>query len=202
MKARSEHEGEPSILDDRARLAAVKTPHAVRPRRRRADGLDGAEDEPRTAAIDGCPRPWRQAVVLARLRAHDAPQRVSGAPSIVVNIGHETRIFHAFVTSAPAAFDAPATLTLYASTSSDLAGFVADDAAFAAGEAQSAARLVLVDALELTWQRARYRETGHPLVPADAAFVEPRTLQRWLWRRLLALPYDEVTSHGTDTSSR
>jgi hypothetical protein len=109
---------------------------------------------------------------------------VSGAPSIVVSIGRETRIFHAFVTSAPAAFDAPATLTLYASTSSDLAGFAADDAAFEPVESQPLVRLVLVDALELTWQRARYHQAGHRLVPADVGFVGPTMLQRWLWLRL------------------
>jgi hypothetical protein len=136
------------------------------------------------AAIDGRLRPRQQAVVPAWLRAHDSPRPVSGAPSIVVSIGHETRVFHAFVTSAPAVFDAPATLTLYASTWSDLAGFAANDAAFEPVEPQSPVRLVLVDALELTWQRARCHEAGYRLMPADAGFVGLTTLQQWLWRRL------------------
>jgi hypothetical protein len=188
MKARSEYEGEPSILDDRARLAAVKTPRAARPRRRRAGGLDRAEDEPRTAAIDGRPRLWRQAVVPALLRAHDSPRPVSAAPSIVVTIGNDTRVFRAFVTAASVQHDAPSTITLYSSTVTDLAGFAAEDVTPEPSAAASSARLVLVDAIELSWQRARYREAGHRLFPADAVLAGPTTLQRWLWRRLLAMP--------------
>jgi hypothetical protein len=54
--------------------------------------------------------------------------------------------------------------------------------------AAAPARLVLVDAIELSWQRARYREAGHRLFPADAVLAGSTTLQRWLWRRLFALP--------------
>ncbi len=186
MKARSEHGGEPSLTDGRARLDAVKTPRTARPRRRRADGLDRADDELRTAAIDGCPRLWRQAVVPALLRAHDSPRPASGGPSIVVTIGHETRVFHAFITMAPVGYDAPSTITLYVSTRADLAAFAANDP-IELGIADSCARLVLVDAMELTWQRARCRQAGHRLVPADVGFVGPEMLQRWLWRRLFAM---------------
>jgi hypothetical protein len=127
---------------------------------------------------------------------------VSGAPSIIVTIGYETRVFHAFVTSAPVALDAPATLTLYASTSADLANLVGANVTLDAVADQSAARLVLVDGMELTWQRARCREAGHRLVPVDGGFIGLTTLQRWLWRRLLKSPFDEVLNHGRNTSSR
>jgi hypothetical protein len=186
MKARSEHEGGPSIIDGRARLAAVKTPHAVRPRRRRAGGLDGVDDELRTAAIDGRRRPWQQAVVPTLLRAHDSPRPVSGAPSIVVSIGYETRVFHAFVTAALVRHDAPSTITLYRSTLTDLAGFAADEVMLEPPAAASSARLVLVDAMELTWQRAQWCAAGHRSFPADERFVGLATLQRWLWQRLQA----------------
>jgi hypothetical protein len=43
---------------------------------------------------------------------------------------------------------------------------------------------VLVDTLELEWQRRRWRETGHPLAAADGTLVGLATLQRWLWQRL------------------
>lgn len=183
MKARLKHEGEPSIIDGRARLGAVKTPHAVRPRRRRAHGLDGAEDEPRTAAMDGRRGLWPAAVDTPLLRTHDGDLPMYDAPSITVTIGHQTRIFHAFVTSAPVALDAPATLTLCASSSADLAAFAADDMR-EPELAQSPARLVLVDAMELMWQRRRWREAGHQLLPADAHLAGLTTLQGWLWGRL------------------
>ena len=37
-------------------------------------------------------------------------------PSIQVTIGRQTRLYHAFITTAPAALDAPSTLTLCAWT--------------------------------------------------------------------------------------
>lgn len=47
-------------------------------------------------------------------------------PSITVTIGRHTRIYYAFVTSAPAELDAPSTMTLYAATFADVVGFAAD----------------------------------------------------------------------------
>jgi hypothetical protein len=45
-------------------------------------------------------------------------------------------------------------------------------------------RLVLVDAMELAWQRAKYRGHQHALLPADPGLVGLNTLQHWLWQRL------------------
>jgi hypothetical protein len=45
---------------------------------------------------------------------------------------------------------------------------------------------VLIDAVELTWQRARYAERGHRLTTPDDALVSVKTLQLWLWQRLKA----------------
>ena len=39
-------------------------------------------------------------------------------------------------------------------------------------------------ALELAWQRARYRGNQHLLLPADHGLVGLNTLQHWLWQRL------------------
>lgn len=107
----------------------------------------------------------------------------SSAPGIVVTIGQQSRLYHAFVTSAPCRLDAPATMTLYASTLADVAVFAASEIAFDAAYARSCARLVLVDATELAWQRARCREGRHLLVQTDSVLVGPSTLQSWLWRR-------------------
>ena len=75
-------------------------------------------------------------------------------------------------------------MTLYASTLSDVAVFAANEVVLDASGARSCARLVLVDATELAWQRARCREGRHLLAPADAGLVGATTLQHWLWRRL------------------
>jgi len=104
--------------------------------------------------------------------------------SIVVTIGGQSRRYEAFVTSAPARLDAPSTMTLYASTLGDVAMFAANDVALDPTSARSGARLILVDATELTWQRARCREARHLLVPADPWLAGANTLQPWLWRRL------------------
>jgi len=45
---------------------------------------------------------------------------------------------------------------------------------------------VLVDAMELAWQRAKYRGHQHLLLPADPVLVSLNTLQHWLWQRLQA----------------
>ena len=47
-------------------------------------------------------------------------------PSIAVTIGRQMRLFHAFVTTAPAVLDAPSTLTLYLATLSDVCGLAAE----------------------------------------------------------------------------
>jgi hypothetical protein len=104
--------------------------------------------------------------------------------SILVSIGERSRVYQAFVTSAPAALDSPSTVTLYDATLADVGVFVLEETVLDAGRASSKARLVLVDAAELPWQRARCREGRHLFAPADAVLVDSNTLQQWLWRRL------------------
>ena len=59
------------------------------------------------------------------------------------------RLYHAYITTAPATVDAPSTMTLYESTVTDLAGFAIDPEGFDVCRPRTSARLVLIDALEL-----------------------------------------------------
>jgi hypothetical protein len=113
-------------------------------------------------------------------------RQMSITPSITVTIGHHTRLYFAFVTTSPADLDSPATLTLHASTLSDVCGFAADPITYDELRGRTPARLVLVEAMELAWQKARYRGNQHLFVPADPGLVGLNTLQHWLWQRLQA----------------
>jgi hypothetical protein len=118
--------------------------------------------------------------------------QASLTPSITVAIGRHTRVYAAFVTTAPVELDAPATVTLHAGSFSEVAGFAADPEPHACARGRLTARLVLIDAAELTWQRARYRAGQHALLPADPGLVGLNTLQHWLWHRLQAPVATEV----------
>ena len=119
-------------------------------------------------------------------------RHLSVTPSISVTIGRQTRLYFAFVTTAPADLDSPSTVTLHAATLSDVAGFAADPITCDTSKAKTPARLVLVDALELAWQRAKYTASHHALLPADRVLVGLNTLQHWLWQRLQAAAASEV----------
>ena len=108
----------------------------------------------------------------------------STTPTIIVAIGRQAQQFHAVVTTAPPPLDAPATLTLYEATLADVSGMAASPPVLHQRRADSPARLVLVDAMELAWQRATYRGHQHPLLAADPGLVGLNTLQHWLWQRL------------------
>lgn len=107
-------------------------------------------------------------------------------PRTTVAIGQQAREYHAYITTAPVALDAPSTMTLYASTATDLAGFACDPEVLGSRISTARARLVLIDAIELAWQRARYVEAGHPFTTPDEVLVSLSTLQLWLWQRLKA----------------
>jgi hypothetical protein len=109
---------------------------------------------------------------------------MSITPSIGVTIGRQTRLYYAFITTAPATLDAPSTVTLHASALADLSGLACDDVVFDVCRAKTRARLLLVDATELAWQRRRVREHQHLFVAADPVLVGLNTLQQWLWCRL------------------
>jgi hypothetical protein len=113
-------------------------------------------------------------------------RHLSITPSITVTIGRHTRLYFAFVTTAPAELDSSATVTLHASTFSDVLGFAAEPITTDEQSARAAGRLVLVEAMELAWQKAKYRGHNHVLLPADPGLVALNTLQLWLWQRLQA----------------
>ena len=117
-------------------------------------------------------------------------------PTIEIAIGRELRLYHAYVTTAPAKLDAPATLTLYAAPLSDVSGMAAAPIQLDAARAKEPARLVLVDGSEFEWQQARYREAQHLFKPADPVLVGLNTLQHWLWSRLGAPHPHVVIGHG------
>ena len=105
-------------------------------------------------------------------------------PNITVTIGHHTRIYFAFVTTAPTELDSPATVTLHTATFADVVNLAAEPITFDSARGGTPARLVLIDAMELAWQRAKYRGHQHLLLPADPGLVGLNTLQHWLWQRL------------------
>lgn len=105
-------------------------------------------------------------------------------PSITVTIGRYTRLYFAYVTTAPPDLDAPSTMTLHAAPLADVAGLAADELTVNRDRARMPARLVLIDAAELAWQRARYRGNHRLFVRACPVLVGLNTLQQWLWQRL------------------
>ena len=110
----------------------------------------------------------------------------STSPSIEVTIGGQLRIYHAFVTTAAPALDGPSTMTLHASTLSDVCGLAADPMVHDVATGRTPARLVLIESRELAWHKAQYRAEHCLCAPADPVLVSLRTLQCWLWQRLQA----------------
>jgi hypothetical protein len=119
-------------------------------------------------------------------------QEFSPMPSIAVAIGGQLRVYHAFVTTAGPELDGPSTLTLHASTLTDLSGFAADPIVHETARGRAPARLVLIEMRELAWHRARYRAEHRIFAPADPVLVSLTTLQHWLWSRLQASAANEV----------
>jgi hypothetical protein len=113
-------------------------------------------------------------------------RQLSITPSITVTIGRHTRQYFAFVTTAPPELDSPATVTLHEGPFSDVVGLAADPVTHTELRAHIPARLVLIEALELAWQRAKYRGHQHLFLRADPGLVGLNTLQQWLWQRLQA----------------
>ena len=107
-------------------------------------------------------------------------------PTISIDIGGQTRIYQAFVTTARPPLDGPSTLTLHTANFADVAGFAANPIPFNAEFGRKTARIVLVDATELAWHRAAYRSEGCLFAPVDPHLIGLPALQKWLWHRLLA----------------
>jgi hypothetical protein len=116
-------------------------------------------------------------------------------PSIGVTIGRHSRLYYAYITTAPATLDAPSTMTLYAATLADVSGLGCDEIQVDTFRAKTSARLVLVDSSELGWQRRRCREKKHLFAAADPVLVGLNTLQQWLWQRLGAPATEEENAN-------
>jgi hypothetical protein len=110
--------------------------------------------------------------------------------------GHGPRVYHAFITTAPAAYHAPSTLTLHSASLNDVAGLAADPVRLELARRQRSGRLVLVETTHFVWQRARYREGRHLFTPADPLLVGLNTLQHWLWHRIGLPPADRPRAHA------
>jgi hypothetical protein len=117
-------------------------------------------------------------------------------PSIGVTIGRLTRLYYLYITTAPAAVDAPSTVTICAAPLVDLAGLALDEIVFDSCRARTTARLILVDTTERSCQRRRTREHKHLLAAADPVLVGLTRLQQWLWQRLGVLSADENAPLG------
>jgi len=115
-------------------------------------------------------------------------------PSITVTIGHHTRLYFAFITTAPAELDSPATITLLADTLLELSCYAEDPFSLDTTRSQYASRLLLVDALERAWQCAKYEGNGHLLIAADPRLTGFNTLQELLWRLLLTGSLNQVAA--------
>jgi hypothetical protein len=111
---------------------------------------------------------------------------ISPLPTIAVTIGRETRLYHAFVTTAPATLDGPRTMTLYEGTFAEVSGWATTQLPCDAVLPNTPTRVVLVEASERRWHRTSYRDEGHLLAEADSVLVGLNTLQHWLWQRLQA----------------
>jgi hypothetical protein len=114
----------------------------------------------------------------------DAMRQLSITPSITVTIGPHTRLYLAFVTSAPATLDSPGTITLHESTYSDILGFADEPISVDVDAGKRPGRLILIDALEFAWQQAKYHGEHYSILPADRILVGSNTLQHWLWERI------------------
>ena len=108
---------------------------------------------------------------------------LSVTPNVSVTIGRHTRQYFAYVTTAPDLLDSPATLTLQHGPFREVIAFAAEPIPHESMW-RTTARLVLVDAMELAWQRARYHGHNYLFLAADTRLAGPNTLQQWLWQRL------------------
>jgi hypothetical protein len=115
-------------------------------------------------------------------------------PSITVTIGRHTRLYFAFITTAPAELDSPATITLLADTLLELSCYAEDPFSLDTTRSRYASRLVLMDAFQRAWQCAKYEGNGHLLIAADPRMADFNTLQEMLWHLLLTASLNQVAA--------
>lgn len=105
-------------------------------------------------------------------------------PSIAVTVGRSSRLFNLYLTTAPVTLDAPSTITLHAASLDHIANLADVPLSMDAANERVSSRLVLIDVLELDWQRRTLKEHGYRLIEADPLLLRPDSLERWLWQRL------------------
>ena len=108
--------------------------------------------------------------------------QLSITPNITVTIGGLTRLYLAFVTTAPAELDLPKTVTVDEGPFQEVIGLAADPVTVDATRTQMPARVVEVG--DRAWQRATYRGHHYLFLAADRWLVSPEKLQSSLWQRL------------------
>ncbi len=111
-------------------------------------------------------------------------RQLSITPTITVTIGRHTRLYFAYVTTAPPALDSPNTITLDEEPFSAIVSLAADPVSHNELRGRMPTRLVLVDAMQRAWQEANYRGHQHLLLPADPVLAGLNKLQHRLWQRL------------------
>lgn len=116
----------------------------------------------------------------------------STTPNIDVVIGGELRVYQAYITDADPSLDGPSTITLRASTLTDLSWLAADPIVYDVSWGKTPARLVLIESTQRKWHRDSYRGAHRIFAPADPVLVSLTELQHRLWRRLLAPTAIEV----------
>ena len=116
-------------------------------------------------------------------------------PSITVTIGRHTRLYFAFITTAPAELDSPATITLHAGNL--LGGRPASrpTRSRSTPPAQAAPR---GSCSWMRWSSPGSAPTTEGISiccsPADPVLVGLNTLQHWLWQRLQSSGSNQVAA--------
>ena len=110
--------------------------------------------------------------------------QLSITPRITVTIGGLTRLYLAYVTTAPADLDLPKTVTVDEGPFEEVIGFAADPVPVDAARTRMPARVVLVESGDRAWQRATYLGNHHLFLAADRWLVSLEKLQTSLWQRL------------------
>ena len=109
---------------------------------------------------------------------------LSITPRIAVTIGGLTRVYLAYVTTAPTDLDLPRTITVEQGPLGEVIGLAADPVTVDAARTCTSARVVLVESGDRAWQRATYRGSHHLLLEADRWLVSLEKLESSLWQRL------------------
>jgi len=109
---------------------------------------------------------------------------LSITPRITVAIGGLTRVYLAYVTTAPAELDLPKTVTVDEGPIEEVIGQAADPVTVDTARTGMAARVVLVESGDRAWQRATYRGSHHLFLEADRWLVSLEKLESSLWQRL------------------